>query len=47
MQPRIWEDANFPLSHARESGLYKKVILRIIPFIFICYVLNYIDTHKP
>ena len=26
-----------------ESGLYRKVILRIIPFIFICYVLNYID----
>jgi MFS transporter, ACS family, phthalate transporter len=26
-----------------ESRLYWKVILRIIPFIFICYVLNYID----
>jgi MFS transporter, ACS family, phthalate transporter len=26
-----------------ESHLYRKVILRIIPFIFICYVLNYID----
>ena len=26
-----------------ESRLYRKVILRIIPFIFICYVLNYID----
>src|ERR1700722_10142052 len=24
-------------------GLYRKVILRIIPFIFVCYVLNYID----
>src|ERR1700722_15283206 len=23
--------------------LYRKVILRIIPFIFVCYVLNYID----
>ncbi len=26
-----------------ESRLYRKVILRIIPFIFVCYVLNYID----
>jgi ACS family phthalate transporter-like MFS transporter len=26
-----------------ERRLYRKVILRIIPFIFICYVLNYID----
>jgi hypothetical protein len=26
-----------------ESRLYRKVVLRIIPFIFICYVLNYID----
>ena len=26
-----------------ESDLYKKVVLRIIPFIFVCYVLNYID----
>ena len=26
-----------------ESRLYRKVILRIIPLIFICYVLNYID----
>ncbi len=26
-----------------ESGPYRKVILPIIPFIFICYVLNYID----
>jgi MFS transporter, ACS family, phthalate transporter len=26
-----------------ESRLYRKVMLRIIPFIFICYVLNYID----
>ncbi len=26
-----------------ESRLYRKVIVRIIPFIFICYVLNYID----
>jgi ACS family phthalate transporter-like MFS transporter len=26
-----------------ERALYRKVILRIIPFIFICYVLNYID----
>jgi MFS transporter, ACS family, phthalate transporter len=26
-----------------ESRLYRKVILRIIPFIFICYVLNYVD----
>ena len=23
--------------------LYRKVIVRIIPFIFVCYVLNYID----
>jgi MFS transporter, ACS family, phthalate transporter len=26
-----------------ERRLYRKVILRIIPFIFVCYVLNYID----
>jgi MFS transporter, ACS family, phthalate transporter len=26
-----------------ENRLYRKVILRIIPFIFICYVLNYVD----
>ncbi|HSY57017.1 MAG TPA: MFS transporter, partial [Bradyrhizobium sp.] len=26
-----------------ERRLYRKVIYRIIPFIFICYVLNYID----
>jgi MFS transporter, ACS family, phthalate transporter len=26
-----------------ESRLYRRVILRIIPFIFVCYVLNYID----
>ena len=26
-----------------ESHLYRKVILRIIPFIFVCYVLNYVD----
>jgi ACS family phthalate transporter-like MFS transporter len=26
-----------------ERALYRKVILRIIPFIFVCYVLNYID----
>jgi MFS transporter, ACS family, phthalate transporter len=26
-----------------ESRLYRKVVLRIIPFIFVCYVLNYID----
>ena len=26
-----------------EHRLYRKVIYRIIPFIFICYVLNYID----
>jgi ACS family phthalate transporter-like MFS transporter len=26
-----------------ESRLYRKVIFRIIPFIFVCYVLNYID----
>ena len=26
-----------------ERGLYRKVIYRIIPFIFVCYVLNYID----
>lgn len=32
----------FALTH-EESGLYRKVILRIIPFIFICYVLNYVD----
>jgi ACS family phthalate transporter-like MFS transporter len=28
---------------ASERALYRKVILRIIPFIFVCYVLNYID----
>ncbi|MGZ5871443.1 MAG: MFS transporter [Bradyrhizobium sp.] len=28
---------------AGERRLYRKVILRIIPFIFVCYVLNYID----
>lgn len=27
----------------RERRLYAKVISRIIPFIFVCYVLNYID----
>lgn len=32
----------FGLTH-EESLLYRKVILRIIPFIFICYVLNYVD----
>jgi len=26
-----------------ERRLYRKVIYRIIPFIFVCYVLNYID----
>jgi MFS transporter, ACS family, phthalate transporter len=26
-----------------ESRLYRKVVLRIIPFIFVCYVLNYVD----
>jgi ACS family phthalate transporter-like MFS transporter len=26
-----------------ERALYRRVILRIIPFIFVCYVLNYID----
>ena len=26
-----------------ESRLYRRVILRLIPFIFVCYVLNYID----
>src|SRR5580704_10087449 len=26
-----------------EQRLYRKVIYRIIPFIFVCYVLNYID----
>lgn len=26
-----------------ESRLYRKAIYRIIPFIFVCYVLNYID----
>ncbi len=26
-----------------ENAVYRKIILRIIPFIFICYVLNYID----
>jgi MFS transporter, ACS family, phthalate transporter len=26
-----------------ERRLYRKVILRIIPFIFVCYVLNYVD----
>ena len=26
-----------------EHALYRRVILRIIPFIFVCYVLNYID----
>ena len=26
-----------------ESRLYRKVVYRIIPFIFVCYVLNYID----
>jgi len=25
------------------SDLYRRVIIRIIPFIFVCYVLNYID----
>jgi MFS transporter, ACS family, phthalate transporter len=31
------------VADAGESRLYRKVILRIIPFIFVCYVLNYID----
>ena len=26
-----------------EHRLYRKVVYRIIPFIFVCYVLNYID----
>jgi sugar phosphate permease len=26
-----------------ERRLYRKVVYRIIPFIFFCYVLNYID----
>jgi MFS transporter, ACS family, phthalate transporter len=26
-----------------ERSLYRKVVLRIIPFIFVCYVLNYVD----
>ena len=26
-----------------ERRLYRKVVYRIIPFIFVCYVLNYID----
>jgi MFS transporter, ACS family, phthalate transporter len=28
---------------ASERALYRRVILRIIPFIFVCYVLNYVD----
>ena len=44
MQTRVSERAKFAFGATREeSDLYKKVILRIIPFIFICYVLNYID----
>lgn len=44
MQTRVSERAIFSFGATRqESDLYKRVILRIIPFIFICYVLNYID----
>jgi MFS transporter, ACS family, phthalate transporter len=44
MQTSVSERAIFSFGATQEeSDLYKKVILRIIPFIFICYVLNYID----
>jgi ACS family phthalate transporter-like MFS transporter len=44
MQTRASERAKFTFGGTREeSDLYKKVIFRIIPFIFICYVLNYVD----
>jgi ACS family phthalate transporter-like MFS transporter len=38
------EPAKTSFGLTREEGdLYRKVILRLIPFIFVCYVLNYID----
>jgi len=44
MRSIVSKPAKFAFGATREeSDLYKKVIIRIIPFIFICYVLNYID----
>jgi ACS family phthalate transporter-like MFS transporter len=44
MVSSVLEPVTFAFGTTREeSDLYRKVILRIIPFIFICYVLNYID----
>jgi ACS family phthalate transporter-like MFS transporter len=44
MEKQLRRQAQGPATAAgSESHLYRKVILRIIPFIFVCYVLNYID----
>ena len=31
------------LSHTESGTAFRKVTLRLIPFLFLCYVLNYID----
>uniref|UniRef100_Q47E69 Putative tartrate transporter n=1 Tax=Dechloromonas aromatica (strain RCB) TaxID=159087 RepID=Q47E69_DECAR len=35
--------ANMSANHAELDGAYRKVTLHLIPFIFICYLFNYLD----
>ena len=35
--------ATAPLEWVNADRLYRKVTIRLLPFLFICYVVNYID----
>jgi D-galactonate transporter len=37
------QDENTPLSDAEGERLLKRVLRRIVPFIFLCYVISYLD----
>jgi len=32
-----------PISDDDKNAIYKRITLRLIPFIFICYLFNYLD----
>jgi MFS transporter, ACS family, phthalate transporter len=42
-KPSPQQPESSAMAEIDEHRLYRKVAYRIIPFIFVCYVLNYID----
>ncbi|MGA9913849.1 MAG: MFS transporter, partial [Paraburkholderia sp.] len=41
--PALVPDETLPVDHAQRDSLYRRISLRIIPFLFICYIVSILD----